>query len=86
MSLENNDIDSIVQWWNGAMVWWWDDEMNPKWRNDEMVISWLWYDSISLGQKCNNTNFISFSKHLENIREYDPPDSHALKTHPESLT
>ena len=76
---------------NGEMVWWLNDEINPKWRNGEIVILWyrdivIWCDSILLGQTCNTTHFISFSKHLENISESDFPDSRALKTHPESLT
>ena len=41
-------------------------------------------DIISLGQTCNND--FSFSKHLENIRGYDLPDSHALKNQVEGLT
>ena len=37
-------------------------------------------DSILLGQTCDTTRFFTFSKHLENIRGSDLPDSHALKT------
>ena len=47
-----------------------------------MVIS---CDSILLGQTCNLTRFISFSKQLENIMGSDLPDSHALNTQLESL-
>ena len=72
-------------------MWWLNDEINPKWQNGEIVISWyrdivIWCESILLGQTYNTTHFISFSKHLENIRGSDFTDIHALKTHPESLT
>ena len=65
--------------------------MNPKWRNGEMVILLnrdivIWCDSILLGQTYNTTHFISFYKHLENIRGSDLLDSHALKTQLESIT
>ena len=43
-------------------------------------------DSILLGQTCDTTRFFTFSKHLENIRGSDLPDSHALKTHIKSIT
>ena len=43
-------------------------------------------DSILLGQTCNTTHFIYFSKHLETIKGSNLTCSHALKTHIESLT
>ena len=46
----------------------------------------IWYESISLGQKCNTTHFIYFSKHLENIRVSYLPYIHDLKNQIESLT
>ena len=46
----------------------------------------IWCDSISFGQTCKTTHFISFSKYSENIRGSDILDSHDLKTKLESLT
>ena len=54
-----------------------------KWQNGDIEIS---CESISLGQTCNTTYFISFSKHLKNIRRYDIPYIHALRTQIEILT
>ena len=65
------------------MVWWWNYEMNPKWWNGDIAI---WCDGISLVQTCDPIHFISFSKHMENIRRSDLPESDALKIQPESLT
>ena len=40
----------------------------------------IWCDSILLGQTCNASHFIYFSKHLENTRVSDIPDIHVLNT------
>ena len=58
VSLENNDIDSIVKWCDGEIMKW--TQMAKGW-NCDIVIS---CDIILLGQTCNTTRFIYFSKHL----------------------
>ena len=62
---------------------WWNESKMVKWWYFDIVI---WCDSLLLGQTCKTTLFISFSKHLENIRGYDILDSLAMKTKLESLT
>ena len=70
------------------MLWRQNDEMTPKLKNGKM---WyrdfvIWCDSISLDQTCNTTCFISFYKHLENIRGSDISYSYDMNNQLESLT
>ena len=53
--------------------------------NDEMVISW---SCVTLYCKVKHVTLyvFSFSKHLENIRGSDFPDSHALRDQLEIVT
>ena len=91
MSLENNYIDSMVWWWYGVMVKWWNGSMVKLTQNGEMVISWngdivISCGSILLGQTCDTEHFLTFYKHLENIRGYIIADTHDPKTQLETLT
>ena len=60
INLENNDIYTMVGWFNGAMVQYLNGEM-VKWWYRYIVIS---CDSIYLGQICDYTRFFYFYKHL----------------------
>ena len=64
------------------MVKLWNEYKMVKWWNGDFMI---WCDSMSFGQTCNTKLFVSYSKHLENIRVSDIPYSHALKIHFGSL-
>ena len=70
----------MVKWCDGKMMR--CTQMAKGWNCDIVILC----DSILLGQTCNTTRFIYFSKHLENIKVSNLTCSHALKTHLESLT
>ena len=68
----------MVKGCDGETMKWIQNDKMAKWWYRDIVI---WCDSISLGQTCNTTHFLSFSKNLENIGESDLPDSHAAASH-----
>ena len=83
--------DGVMEWCNGEMVKWWNGSMVKLTQNGEMVISWngdivISCGSILLGQTCDTEHFLTFYKHLENIRGYIIADTHDPKTQLETLT